>query len=1020
LIFAVLAIAAALRMPVQMIPDLDVRTVSVDTRWPGATPQDVEKEILIEQEKYLRIIPGLKRMIANAETGRAVIKLEFPFGVDINDALIRVNNALSQVSAYPENVDEPALSASSFSANSFMYFRLTVRNGNPLGLNLNLMRDFVEDEVRPRLERVPGVSQVQVGGGAERQVRIEIDSARLAERGLSTLDVRDAIRNRNRDTSGGDLDRGKRRYLIRTLGRFESVQDIEQLIIARRSDAIVRLADVATVALHLAEIRTISYSAGQPALTLSINRQPGSNVIAIKDAMMPVVADLNRQVLARAGLELQLISDDVKYVQNSVQNVLQNLLLGALLAVGVMYLFLRSTRATLIGAIGIPLCTLASFLGLLLAGRTVNVISLAGIAFAIGMTVDNTIVVLENIEHLRRRGVDRLNSAIQGVQEVWPAVLASTLTTILVFAPILFIEEEAGQLFSDIAIAISTSILASMIVAITVVPAAIARFGFGNTSVITEQPALPLWQQALLRQTDALLATPRRRHLTLVATALLTALTVFWLTPAGEYLPEGEEPKVFANMIPPPGYNLKEMAQIAMVLNRELAAELNADPQRFNRGESRYPALATLGFWVNPDSLTVIGEPLQHKDVDTLMQSLTRRFQEYPGMRAFASRGSIISSNDGGTRSVNLDISGSNLAEIYATADAAIREAEKMFVEPQINSSPSSLSLDQPLLQIRPNWVRLTELGMTAESFGFAVASLSDGAFVDEYFLGDDKVDIFLYSNAGSNQQVDALGDLPIFTPEGAVLPLSALAELKETVDSDSVRRVDGRRTVTVNIIPPRAIALETAVARTQNELIPRLRENGHLATGVSIDISGAADQLEATRASMTSNFIIALLLSYLLLVAIFKHWGYPLIILITVPMGLAGGILGLVSFNLLPGNPQPLDVITMLGFLILLGTVVNNPILIVDRTRQNLASGNFQIIAAVREATASRLRPILMTTLTTVFGLAPLVMLPGAGTELYRGLGIVVLSGLLLTTIVTLTFLPCLLVEVLNRRRSV
>ena len=1014
LIFCVLAIAAAIRMPVQMIPDLEVRTVSIETTWPGATPQDVEKEILIEQERYLRTVPNLKRMVSSAETGRATIRLEFPFGVEINDALIRVNNALSQVPAYPENADEPRLSTSSFSENAFMYYRLIARDGNPLGLDLNLMQDFAEDNVRPRMERVPGVSRVDVGGGASREVRIEIDAARLAERGITLVDLRDAVRARNRDASGGDIDSGKRRYLVRTLGRFETIEDVENLILARRGDSIVRLHDVATVRLHHAELRSLSYTAGQRTLNLSVRREPGSNVIAIKRALEPVVEDLNRDLLARSGLELRLVNDDVKYVEASVRNVFQNLLLGALLATLVMYLFLRSRQATFVGVLGIPICTLAAFLGLLLAGRTINVISLAGIAFAIGMTVDNTIVVLENIERLRRAGMERLQATVAGVREVWPAVLASTLTTVLVFAPILFVEEEAGQLFSDIAIAISAAILASMAVAILVVPAAIARLGFSGQAQHRHDGRIHAGLLALL---DRSLATPlRRRAMAIGLPAVLLAL-VAWLLPPAEYLPEGEEPKVFASMIAPPGYNLAEMQQIAATLNAELAPLLEDDPERFARGETAFPALATLNLNVNSRSLRVIAEPKRPADVDALMAAFNARFREFPGMRAFSSRGSIISSNDGGTRSVNVDVVGPDLARLYATADAAYREAQAMFDRPQVNSEPSSLSLDQPLLEIRPDWERLAELGFTAQGFGFAVAALSDGAFVDEFILGDDKIDIRVYSGAGSTQDVDALRKLPVASPSGAVLPLESLATLRDTVDTDVVRRVDGRRTVTLSIVPPRAVALETAVQRVEDELLPALYAGGFVSPGMSLEVSGAADQLDATRQSLGANFAIATILSYLLLVAIFTHWGWPLMILATVPLGLAGGIIGLALLNGV-GVRLPFDMITMLGFLILLGTVVNNPILVVDRTRELLRDPGMPVLEAVRQAVASRLRPILMTTLTTVFGLAPLVLIPGAGTELYRGLGVVVLSGLVCSTIVTLTFLPSALVELLQRRR--
>jgi multidrug efflux pump subunit AcrB len=1022
LIVCVLGIIAVQRVPVQMIPDLEVRVISVRTTWPGATPQDVEKEILIEQEEYLRSIPTLQRMVSSAETGEARIELEFPFGVDINEALIRVNNALSQVPAYPENVDEPRIFTTSFSANSFMFFRVEPLPGNPRGLDMKVMQDFIDDNVRTRMERVPGVSQVNVYGGAERQVQILIDPARLAERNLSLTDVREAVRARNRDVSGGDVDSGKRRYLLRTVGRFGDLGDIEELLIARRGDSLIRLKDVAQVRMHHFEMRTESYVNGQPVINLSVRRQTGSNVVAIKQAMLPAVAEINRAVLEPAGMRMLLTTDDVRYVEASVANVWTNLAIGATLAALVMFLFLRSAPATLVGVIGIPICTIAAFIGLLLAGRTINVISLAGVAFAIGMTLDNTIVVLEAIERERRRGLDRFRAALAGVQRVWPAVLASTLTTVLVFAPILFVREEAGQLYSDIAVAISASILVSMLVAVTIVPAVSARLPFGPGP--RERPPGAGLRNRALAGIRSITASRPRRLVALGGIAAATAGVIFTLTPPAEYLPEGEEPKTFASMIPPPGYNLAEMSAIARRLHAELLPYLEDDPSRFDRGESAVPALAYVNTRVRSDQLRVIAEPKDPKHINALMEVLGEKFSGVPGMRSFASRGSIISSNDGGTRSVNIDITGTDLAAVYETALAAYRRAQEVFGNPQIRQEPPGLTLAQPLVELKPRWERAAELGLTAQELGYAVAALTDGAFVDEFILGDEKIDIYLYSTAGSARRLEDIGSLPVYTPQGAVLPVSAVAEIQETVDAPTIRRVDGRRTVTLGIVPPRSVALETAVEKVQSEVIDPLQAAGAGREGVSMDISGASDRLAATRQALAGNFLVAVLLCYLLLVAIFTHWGYPLIIMTTVPLGIAGGIVGLWLMNAVGGVlpaiglapiQQPFDMITMLGFLILVGTVVNNPILIVDQARYNLRQRGMAVVDAVNAAVASRLRPIMMSTITTLFGLAPLVFIPGAGTELYRGVGAIVLFGLAFATLVTLVFLPSLLAEVLG-----
>jgi multidrug efflux pump subunit AcrB len=535
---------------------------------------------------------------------------------------------------------------------------------------------------------------------------------------------------------------------------------------------------------------------------------------------------------------------------------------------------------------------------------------------------------------------------------VWAAVLASTLTTVLVFAPILFVREEAGQLYSDIAIAISASILASMAVAVTVVPALAARLDFGSRGQ-ERAPGAALFDR-LGSRIGWLSATPKRLVAVLAGTVAIAALALALLTPPAEYLPEGEEPKTFSRMIAPPGYNLAEIERIARELMDGLLPHLADSPERFADGETDMPALAYFNLSVNPQGLRIISEPKRPDDIEAVMDALDARFLAVPGMRAFSSRGSIISSNDGGTRSINLDISGIELAELYAVAGHAFERAEALFDGARVGSEPTSLSLDQPLVEVQPRWDRLAEVGLDGDGFAFAVAALSDGAFADEMILGDTKVDIYLFSSAGSGQRLESLRDLPVATPSGAVLPVSALADLSETADTDSIRRLDGRRTVTLNIVPPRSVALETGVERVREELVEAMRAAGEIPPDVSIDISGASDQLDATREAIAGNFAIALLLSYLLLVAIFRHWGRPLFVMATVPLGIAGGIIGLALLNGIGAVlgllglgriEQPFDMITLLGFLVLLGTVVNNPILIVLETYEQLEEGDRAVI---------------------------------------------------------------------------
>lgn len=1021
LIVLILGLVTASRIPVQMIPDLEVRTVSVETRWPGATPQDVEKDILIEQERYLRNLPNLQRMTSTAGNGFAEVELEFPFGVDLTQALIEVNNALSRVSGYPRNVDQPRIVASSFSANAFMHFGLGPLQGDPRRVDVLLMQDFADDRVRPRMESIAGVSEVRVTGGLERQLQVLVDADALAQRGLGLTDVRDAIRARNQDISGGEVTAGKRRYLLRTVGRFQEPTELADLVLRRDGDSVVRLGDVAEVRHGHARPRFVSRLNGDPRLALQVRRQPGSNVIEIKRAMLAEVAAINAEVLHPAGMHLALNSDDARYVEASVRNVWTNLAIGGVFATLVMFGFLRSRRATLVGVIGIPLCAVVAFIALMATGRTINVISLAGVAFAIGMTIDNSIVVLENIERYRRRGLDRIESALQGVREVWPAVLASTMTTVLVFLPILFIVEEAGQLYSDVAIAISGAILASMLVAVTLIPTLCSRVDFGHRE--GEAGQFPRLNRAL----RGLLHTPARRGAVTLVTLASAALIIALLTPPAEYLPEGEEPKTFAVMNPPPGYNLETMREIALTVEAYFLPHVDADPAAFLRGDTPVPPIRYINLGYDPTRLRIIAETVEPAHIEALMAAITTHYESYPGMRAFAAKGSIISSNDGGTRSISLDISGPDLPAIFDTARAIERRARALFDGPRIQSQPSSLTLAQPLVQIRPDWDRAAELGLSTDAIGFSVAALTEGAYVDDFFLGDDKIDIYLYGADTTAPRLEQVPALLLRAPGGATLPLSAVAGIEELADTISIRRVDGRRTVTLNIIPPEDVALETGVERVRHELIGAMQRSGELRSDITLSLSGASDALERTRAALAGNFMIALAIVYLLLVAIFSHWGYPLLIMTTIPLGVAGGLVGLALMNWVGGLlpllglapiTQPFDMITMLGFLILMGTVVNNPILIVDQARRNLVHEHMPLVQAVTAAIESRLRPIAMTTLTTLCGIAPLVLIPGEGTELYRGVGAIVLFGLLGAAVVTLTFLPAMLILVLGLAR--
>jgi multidrug efflux pump subunit AcrB len=568
-----------------------------------------------------------------------------------------------------------------------------------------------------------------------------------------------------------------------------------------------------------------------------------------------------------------------------------------------------------------------------------------------------------------------------------------------------------------------------MLVAITVVPTAAANFALHDMPGDVDPPGASArgGMRAMLGGINWLVATATRRLTVMALTLGICTYIIVELTPPAEYLPPGEEPKVFGRMNAPPGYNLPTMRKIGYEVQEYFLPYLGHEPGQFERGETAVPALDYLILSIRPTGLFLISEPKDKSQVNALMDAIDAKYSEYAGMRSFSTRGSIITSNDGGTRSINLDFSGPDLEPIYAAASAAYNRAREVLGNPRIRANPATLSLSQPLIEIHPDWERAAELGMSTSDIGFTVAALTDGAYVDEFFLADDKIDMYVYSESGPDASPHGLTDLPIYTRGGGVVPLSSIARVVETVDTNEVRRIDGRRTVTLNVIPPDNIALETGVDLVRSEVLEYLRNSGDIPASVSVDISGASDQLEATQKALTGNYLVALVLVYLVMVAIFTHWGFPLLIMTTIPLGVAGGIAGLALMNavgsILPAFGmaavhQPFDMISMLGFLILMGTVVNNPILIVHRAAENYRELAMSATEAVNEAVESRLRPIAMSAITTIFGLAPLVFIPGEGTELYRGVGAIVLFGLAGAAVVTLTFLPAATVTVLSWTR--
>ena len=455
LLFGILSF---LRLPVQLTPDVDKPEITVTTYWPGASPLEVERDIIDEQEEELKSLEGLVQMRSESHDGSGVITLRFQTGTDKDAARLKVSNRLDQVESYPTNVEKPVISGQSGVSGAIAWFHLDPTEENGFEGDISTMHDFVDDYVVPELERVEGVSSSNTYGGREAEIHVIVDPAKLALRQVTLTQLADAIERENRNYSGGDFDEGKRRYIVRTVGEYQSPRDLENIVIANRNNVPIYLRDVARVELTYEKPTGAIFSLHNESIALNIQRQTGANELDIMDEVRKKQEQLNREVLGPRGLQLVHAWDQTGYINSAISLVRNNLLIGGTLAIIVLLLFLRSASSTLILALAIPISIVGTFLMMSVFNRSINVISLAGLAFATGMVVDNSIVVLENIYRHRQAGKSLFSAAYSGATEVWGAVLASTLTTIAVFAPVVLIEEDIGKLLADIAVAISCAV----------------------------------------------------------------------------------------------------------------------------------------------------------------------------------------------------------------------------------------------------------------------------------------------------------------------------------------------------------------------------------------------------------------------------------------------------------------------------------------------------------------------------------------------------------------------------------
>ncbi len=1017
-------------LPYQLSPNVTEPVITVSTKWSGATPFEIERDIVEEQEKVLKGIPALTEMESSCYNGLAELTLKFEIGTDIDSALLRVSNKLDEVPEYPDRADRPIVSATGASTSPVIWMILKTLPGNER--EVQTYRTYFENDVRQYLERVKGVADLFVGGGREDEMQIILDPVRLASYNLTIPELAEILRNENVSISAGSLGVGRRDYRIRTPAEFKSPEDIAEIVITSSGQYRVTVGDVAKVRRGHEKATVAMLHNGVPGMAVGVKPEPGTNVLEMTAAVREVVDGLNAGVLKDQNIELDWVYDQRPYIEGAIDLVKRNIIIGSILAIVVLFVFLQSFSATIIVAVSIPVSIIGAFIMFAAAGRSLNVVSMAGISFAVGMLVDNAIVVLENIDRHRRMGKGAVAAAYDGASEVWGAVLASTSTTVAVFLPVVFMEQEAGQLFKDIAIAVTCAIILSLFVSVLVIPM-LARqlYGIAEKRMqatakydsprppaalsIAKRLLVPLtslggkfadWIMVLL---DRAISTVKSRLVTVVALTLASVLMVWAFFPKMEYLPQGNRNLIISILIPPPGLSYEERLGIGEHVFKESGPH-------FDKEVDGMPGIHDM-FFVSAPTINLFGAiSTDEQRAAELTPLFSRILNSIPGMFGVSLQASIFEQGLGEGRVIDVDISGPDLEKLVAAAGTMFGMTMQSIPGSQVRPVPS-LELLYPEVRFIPERDRVRAAGLSTQDLGTAIDVILDGRKIGDYKEeGHKKIDLILKGSPRDVATPEELYSSLIAVPKGWAVPVSSLARIQRTNSMNQIRHLERQRTITLQVTPPKDMPLQQAMEVIQDNLVPSVRQMG-LLEGVSVRLSGAADKLTVTREALQWNFLLAIVITYLLMSALFGNFIYPLIILFTVPLAGAGGFLGLKLENIFIAQ-QPLDILTMLGFVILIGVVVNNAILIVHQSLGNIREHGMEHKEAILEATRTRLRPIYMSAATSVFGMLPLAVAPGPGSELYRGLGAVVLGGLALSTVFTIFVIPALLMFVIGMEK--
>ncbi|WP_444930377.1 efflux RND transporter permease subunit [Microbulbifer sp. SSSA002] len=985
-------IIAGLNLPNALLPSINRPQIALATAWPGKTAEEIEQILIAPLEQTLSNLSHLKEVQTNINSGIAWTTIDFHTEADMEKMYIEVLSRINQVPNWPTQVSTPRVFNFSNGAGATLatFFLYSKQPASELDLI-----DAFTNHVKPAISKIPGVSSIEEAGTPTAQrVDIEFDSERMIQNSLSIAEVTEHLNNLV-DRSGGNLKIGSKDYALHFKGQVP-IGELSQLPIATRGNQIIQLSDIASVTPRIASDWSYFALEGNRSLYFYLLPSQNVNVLETIAQLKSTMEGLNSGELKRLGMELAISRDDSKGIRDSLNLVYGSLLLGSLLACLVLYWFLRNFRTLTLIFLSIPVCVSLVILGMYLGGRSMNVISIAGIALSIGLMVDAAIIVIENIQGLRQQGVNTQESIIRGTREVTGPLISSTVSSVIVFLPIIAMKSATGQLFQDLAFTISSALLASLLFALLILPS-LARHLLGKSTPVKKEAANTTINTALkkfVNRSIQVASNPKRAMAILTLGLPIALIATYYSSPPIDVLPDPKQNmiSVFINFETPLAADVIKTNIAERVVNRITANKQEIEEQ-----------LSTYGIICSPNNCHLYLYTKGDWEFDKLQEWLNEKaLYGLIGTQIHFRHGGLLRFAMPNNRISQLDIKGAELSRLQLAGTALINHLRSEFPEAQIREG-SALQNRAVRIEFQPRLVQLTHLGITVSELNRHLMALTDGIYIGHFYTGTNTLPFYFKAKAPQNLQT--LLDTEILINGHGFIPLRELTDAKITQAPASILRVGQEVSASINLTPAEGVAMKSFVENVDKSVKAFLSESPY--RDLHTQFRGSANELNLFLNEFMKIFLAALVVLALLMYFALKSVKLAAAVLCAIPLSFAGGMLSLQVLNLF--TPQSLDVITMIGFVILMGLVVNNAILLVNQFQKSLQSGASQL-DAIYAAASLRVRPIMLTTITCIFGNLPLVLNPGNSATIYRGLATVITGGMLFSALFILAFMSALL----------